>query len=160
MEPVFQPVSNRYYRQQCASAMQKRTPMSSAKNQLRSAIFKALSGNVSLVSRLGGNNIFDAVPERTPLPYVVLDRTVSADWSTSTEDGESHTIFLHIWSDTGGRDQVDGLENAVRSTLETQPVLADHHLIHLRFQQAETARNSARDQFHTVLRFAAVTEPK
>ncbi|MEM9732600.1 MAG: DUF3168 domain-containing protein [Pseudomonadota bacterium] len=134
--------------------------MSDAKTQLRASIFKALTANAALTSLLGGNRLYDTIPERSALPYVVLGRTSSADWSTATEPGETHTVFLHIWSDATGRDAIDTIETALRQTLAAPLDLADHHLIHLRFQLSETARNSARDQYHTVLRFRAVTEPK
>ncbi|MEL6504153.1 MAG: DUF3168 domain-containing protein [Pseudomonadota bacterium] len=135
--------------------------MSNAKTQLRTAIFKALTAHGDLLSILGGPRIYDAVPEQSALPYVVLGRTTSADWSTATETGETHTIFLHIWSDASDRDGVDAVETVIRDALAASTLpLADHHLIQLRFQLSETARNSARDQYHTVLRFRAVTEPR
>ncbi len=127
---------------------------------LRQAVYKTLVQDTDLMAALGGNRIFDRVPERVGFPYLVIGRTMASDWSTSTETGEAITLFIHSWSRSPGRNESHALQGHVKRILAAGLVpLADHHLVNLRFQLAETRRDRKSRHFHGVLRFRAVTEP-
>ena len=50
--------------------------MTDACQQLIESVFQALTGDPELVALLGQASIFDRLPERQKLPYVVIGRTV------------------------------------------------------------------------------------
>ena len=81
--------------------------MSDASRDLIQAVFSALSSDPDLTAALGAAKIFDQIPERSALPYVVLGRVTTTDWSTATEDGDAVEFSLHIWSQAKGRAEGD-----------------------------------------------------
>lgn len=128
---------------------------------LQQTVFKALLADADLTAVLGSNKVYDRVPERVAAPYIVIGRTTVSDWSTSTEGGEAIVLFIHTWSKFTSRTQCHMLEAHIKRVLSAGDIdLADHHLINLRFQLAETRRDRAADHFHGVLRFLAITEPR
>ena len=128
---------------------------------LQETIFKALSQDNELLTLLGPNKVFDRVPERVDFPYIVIGRSTTSDWSTSTEDGETIVFFIHTWSRISSRSECHALQAQVKRVLAgSLAPLTDHHLINLRFQLAETRRDRVSEHFHGVLRFRAVTEPR
>jgi len=129
--------------------------------ELQQAIFKALSQDTELSTSLGADKIFDRVPERVGFPYIVIGRSATSDWSTSTEGGEAIVLYIHTWSSSASRSESHTLQAHVKRILAgTLPPLTDHHLVNLRFQLAETRRDRVSEHFHGLLRFRAVTEPQ
>ena len=58
--------------------------MTGATLDLQQSIFKALLADSDLTSDLGGQKIFDQVPDRVKLPYIVIGRTAAHRyWSNS-----------------------------------------------------------------------------
>jgi len=134
--------------------------MTSANQQLQTSLFKTLAADADLQTALGGDKIFENVPERSSFPYIVLGRQVVSDWSTATEDGVAIVFFIHIWSRSTDRDECNALQEAVQKTLTGElDAMDDHKLIHLRFQLAETRRDRTNGHLHCVMRFRAVIEP-
>ncbi len=134
--------------------------MTSSVSQLITGIFKALLTDAELVTLLGGAKIYDRLPEKIEPPYVVVGRTTTSDWSTSTEGGEAITLFIHVWSNALSGDEDYRIQDRLKHVLGSAEIaLQDHQLIHLRFQYAETRRDRQSAHVHGVMRFRGVTEP-
>lgn len=134
--------------------------MSDGIQELQKFVFSTLLTDSELVSTLGGPKIFDHVPERVAHPYIVLGRCIASDWSTSTEDGQALTFFIHIWSKSKSRAEINSLQEKVKLLLTDHPNLVGQHcLAALRFQLVETRRDRPNGFLHSVLRFRAVLEP-
>jgi hypothetical protein len=133
--------------------------MTSAALDLQQSIFKILLADSELGTELNGQKIYDQVPDRVKPPYVVVGRTTADDWSTSTENGEAVTVFIHVWSDSGSRRQCHVLQTHLKRLLHDQPQsLENHHLVALRLQFSETRRDLRSGHLHGVMRFRGVTE--
>ncbi len=134
--------------------------MSDASRDLIQAVFSALSSDPDLTAALGAAKIFDQIPERSALPYVVLGLVTTTDWSTATEDGDAVEFSLHIWSQAKGRAEVMHIQSGIEKVLKAESFsLQDHRLIQLRNQFSETRRDGATGNLHGLLRFRATVEP-
>lgn len=77
--------------------------MSDASLEVQRAIWRALAdGSPAPLDW----PVFDgAAPEDEPYPFVVIGETTVADDGTKTEDGQDHTLVIHVWdrpADVGG----------------------------------------------------------
>lgn len=134
--------------------------MMDATTDLQASVYKALVQDSEILTTLDGAKIFDHVPDRTSPPYIVLGRSTSSDWSTSTETGEAIVFIVHTWSKSASRSENNTLQNLIRKNLDGPIELNDHDLVNLRFQLAETRRDRVTGYLHGVSRFRAITEPK
>ena len=64
------------------------------------------------------NYPYDDVPRGGELPYLTIGQSSVRDWSTGSEDGEEHTLTLHIWSRASGRRQVQEIMGVVGTALK------------------------------------------
>ena len=134
--------------------------MSDACQELIAGLFEVLTTDAELQTLLGGAKVFDRVPERVAFPYVVIGRTSTTDYSTSTEDGVAIILFIHCWSQAAGREEVHAIQQRIEAVLEASPPgLAAHHLINLRNQFSEVQRDHGRGIMHGLTRYRAVLEP-
>ena len=127
---------------------------------LQQAVFTTLSAAAPVTSLLGPAKIFDDVPQSAAFPYLSFGQTSASDWGTGTEDGEEHTLTLHVWSREGGKKQVEQVLAAIRTSLHDQNLsLSGHRLINLRQELAEHRREPDGETIHGIARYRAVTEP-
>jgi hypothetical protein len=127
---------------------------------LQRGVYQALAGSLDLTTLLGGVRVYDHAQQSVPYPFITLGQSAICDWSTGTEDGAEHNVTLHVWSRSGGKEQVQEILEAIKAVLRDQPlVLPDHHLINLRHEFSETRLDPDGDTFHGVVRYRAVTEP-
>ena len=130
-----------------------------AADALRKGVGAALLADQGVVAALGGSAVFDAVPDRQRPPYVVIGRTVAADWSTASEGGEAVTLFLHVWTQAERRDGNQAVQGAVRAALAGPVATPGHHLVSLRLELSETRRDPMTGHVHGVMRLRALIEP-
>ncbi len=134
--------------------------MSDACQELIASLFEALSTNSELTVLLGGAKIYDRVPERVELPYIVIGRTSMSDYSTATEEAVAIVLFIHCWSQSADRREVHAIQQQIAAALTGQlPAMPGHVLVHLRNQFSETQRDHVRGTMHGLMRFRAVIEP-
>jgi hypothetical protein len=127
---------------------------------LRAAIHGALKTDVPLAALLGGAKIYDEPPREAELPYVTLGEDIITDGSTSTEEGDEHTLTLHVWSRQGGHREAHLIAGAVLEALSEVPLGLDgHHLANLRFIAADVRRQADGRTYHGIIRLRALTEP-
>jgi hypothetical protein len=136
------------------------TPMGNPGWDLQKAAYAALAGAAPLTGLIGNEAIYDHVPQDAAFPYVVIDETRLADWSTGTEHGSEHLLTLHVWSRYRGKRETYQIGDAIRTALdEAELSLDDNRLINLRHQFSDLRRDPDGETYHGVLRFRAVTEP-
>lgn len=134
--------------------------MSSASWSLQQAVYAALSGNAGLTALLGAERIYDDTPQTAPYPYITLGQTSSRDWGAGSEDGEEHTLTLHVWSQEGGRGEAQRIMGAIRDVLHDRALtLAGHRLVNLRHELSDARRDPDGATIHGLVRYRAVTEP-
>ena len=127
---------------------------------LQKAAYAALAGAAPLTGLIGNDAIYDHVPQDAAFPYVVIDETRLADWSTGTEPGSEHLLTLHVWSRYQGKRETYQIADAIRAALDEADLsLEDNRLINLRHQFSDLRRDPDGETYHGVLRFRAVTEP-
>jgi hypothetical protein len=133
--------------------------MTLAAADLQEALFSALNGNAALAALLGGQKVFDHVPDKVAFPYVTFGRTSIYDWSTGTESGTEQLCTLHIWSKAKGKKEAFDIMAAMRARLDQAPLELDgHHLVNFRFEFAEVLFNEEQSAYHGLLRFRTVSE--
>ena len=116
--------------------------------------------NQTLVGLLGGEKIYDDVPEETPFPYVTIGQSLMRDWSTATGPGREHLLRLHVWSREFGGSEVQLITEEIVTTLHDVVLgLQDNVLINLRFLSMDVLRDADGKTHHSILRFRAITEP-
>ena len=134
--------------------------MISASRDLLENVFGALGSDEVLTSILGGEKIFDRVPERVQPPYLVMGLSSETDFGSSSEESSIILFSLHVWGQSGGRKQLQEIHHLIRNRLTEEHVtLAEHHLVHLHCQIDEINRERRSGYLHGVLKFRGVTEP-
>ena len=127
---------------------------------LQTAAYAALVADSALLALLGGEGLYDHVPQNAAFPYVVIDQMQVRDWSTGTERGSEHVLMLHVWSRYEGKHEAYEIADAVREVLDDAELsLGDHRLINLTHQYSDLKRDPDGETYHGVMRFRAVTEP-
>jgi hypothetical protein len=134
--------------------------MSSAGFELQKAVYASLTDDPGLVALLGGTRVYDAVPRGAAYPYVTFGQSSWQDWSTGSDDGEEHTLTLHVWSDAGGHRDTHHIMSRLRERLhEAALSVTGHRLVNLRHEFSEARRENGGESYRGLVRFRAVTEP-
>lgn len=83
-------------------------------------IYARLTGDGALVALLGGERVFDYMPdEKTPGPYIVIGDTFDTEGRVMSDEERRVEVRLHIWSSYRGRAQVIEIEQAVEAAMES-----------------------------------------
>ena len=134
--------------------------MTAASWALQRSIYQTLSNASELTSRLGGDGIYSNPPPAAEFPFITIGQTVDLDWSTGTEDGNEHSLTLHIWSRADSALEVHEITEIVRDLLHDQALnLDDHQLINLRHEFSQARIDPDGETLHGIVRYRAVTEP-
>jgi len=127
---------------------------------LQKAAYEALIADSALTTLLGGDRLYDHVPQSSAFPHVAIDQMRINDWSTGTERGSEHVLMLHIWSRYDGKREAYEIADAVREALDdAELTLDDNRLVNLSHQYSDLKRDPDGETYHGVMRFRAVTEP-
>lgn len=139
--------------------------MASPDNALQAGLYARLSGYAALTALIGGNKVYDFVPESAQPPYVVIGDDTATDWDTKSKHGWEFTVTVHCWDfERAGRKSVKAILGAIFDALHQQEAnvtVTGYALVQIRreFQQTfqETAVEGASDRFwHGVARYRAV----
>jgi hypothetical protein len=134
--------------------------MASASWALQQAIYASLTSDDALVALLGGERIYDDVPDRKTFPYVTFAPGSERDWSTGSEAGLEHGVVLHVWSRGAGRKEALAIIEALHTRLhDAALLLSGHRLVNLRHESSDVRREPDGETFHGIVRLRAVTEP-
>jgi len=127
---------------------------------LQRSIYQALTASSELMSLLGGARIYAKPPQGADFPYITIGQSVNLDWSTGTEDGNEHSLTLHVWSRAGNSHEVHEIIQVIRMVLHNQALsLEDHYLVNLRHEFTEARLDPDGETVHGIVRYRAVTEP-
>ncbi|WP_372928739.1 DUF3168 domain-containing protein [Methyloceanibacter sp.] len=127
---------------------------------LQRSMYQTLSNASELTSLLGGDGIYSNPPPAAEFPFITIGQTVDLDWSTGTEDGNEHSITLHIWSRADSAMEVHEITEVVRNLLHDQALtLDDHELVNLRHEFSQARIDPDGETLHGIVRYRAVTEP-
>jgi Protein of unknown function (DUF3168) len=134
--------------------------MASDTQILQQAIFTHLTADTALTGLLGGAKVHDRPPEGAAMPYVTLGMTRAFDAGTASEKAQEHLFTLHAWSSAGGRKETMTILEALRSRMESLPVVnGAMRIVAVRLQGEDIVHDPDLRAFHGTLRFRAVTEP-
>jgi hypothetical protein len=132
--------------------------MTLALMEVQRALYTKLSGDGVLMGMING--LFDAVPQNSALPYVVI-----GDGNQALRPAESTIVTecrleLNVWTDTGGRKTALNILNRLHALLHLGTVtLSGFQLLTLRVEQASTAlAEQAARVGGTLVVFVAVAE--
>ncbi|MEZ5923910.1 MAG: DUF3168 domain-containing protein [Hyphomicrobiaceae bacterium] len=126
---------------------------------LQKAVFAALSADATLTGLIGPDRIHDGAPQSETFPYLTFGQSLVRDWSTTSDTGAEHVLTIHVWSRAAGKKEALAIMRAVRSVLHDRPLaLEDHHLVNLRHEFSDAARDGDGETMHGIVRFRAVTE--
>lgn len=127
---------------------------------LQQSIYEALTDDAALLALLGGPRIYDDVPQSADFPYLTIGQSLVRDWSTGSEEGDEHTLTVHVWSRESGRKQTHAIIGLLREALHDRPLTLDgHRLVNLRHEFSDARREPDGDTYHGLVRYRAVTEP-
>ena len=127
---------------------------------LQKAAYQSLAADAALIGLLGGERLYDHVPQSSAFPYVAIDQMRINDWSTGSERGSEHVLMLHIWSRYDGKREAYEIADAIRNRLDdAELTLDDNRLVNLMHQYSDLKRDPDGETYHAIMRFRAVTEP-
>lgn len=128
-----------------------------AADQLIAAYVAAFKADATIGS-FCGDRVYNFVPRKTQEPYIIVHITDSDEWDTSTEDGEEHSVYIHVWDDKEGSKRVNRIMRRVKELLHdvTTFVLTDHNLVNCRRVSKQVMRDG--QLYHGIGLFRAITE--
>lgn len=129
-----------------------------AADQLIKAFTAALRAD-GTIHGFVGDRIFNYVPRRNQYPYVVVHITDSDEWDTDTDDGEEHSVYMHVWDDKEGSKRVNKIMRRIHELLHDSMAsysLTDHNLVNLRRVSKQVQRDG--QLYHGIGLFRAITE--
>ena len=124
---------------------------------LQTTVYNALIGNSALTTKLGGNNIYDFVPEGTDFPYVKIGEETATDNGTKTLQGNEHTLVIHSFSRYRGSKEVKNIMSRIYALLhESSLSVSGASLVNLRFEFSDVIKENDGRTTHGLQRFRAV----
>lgn len=125
--------------------------------QVQTAHIAALRADATIQS-FCGTRVYDYVPENTAYPYIVYHIADSDEWDTTTENGDEHSVYVHVWSDGEGSKETRQLMNRIYEMFHDNAsfILTDHVMVNSRRVMRATDREG--QLYHGVSLFRVVTE--
>ena len=124
---------------------------------LQIAHIAALKADATLVSFVG-TRVYDYVPEKSAYPYLVYHITDSDEWDTTTDNGDEHSVYVHVFDDAEGSKRARRIMQRVYELLHdvTTYSLTDHKLVNSRRVMRAMEREG--QLYHGIGLFRAITE--
>lgn len=124
---------------------------------LQIAHIAALKADATLVSFVG-TKVYDYVPEKSAYPYLVYHITDSDEWDTTTDNGDEHSVYVHVFDDAEGSKRARRIMQRVYELLHdvTTYPLTDHKLVNSRRVMRAMEREG--QLYHGIGLFRAITE--
>lgn len=124
---------------------------------LQIAHIAALKADATLAP-LVGTKVYDYVPEKSAYPYLVYHITDSDEWDTTTDNGDEHSVYVHVFDDAEGSKRARRIMQRVYELLHdvTTYPLTDHKLVNSRRVMRAMEREG--QLYHGIGLFRAITE--
>lgn len=134
--------------------------MSDATLAVQKALVAALAG-ISVVGIDGGGSddvgVYDHVPERAAMPYVVLDNHLVTPDDTLDAPLDVHVVYLSVWSQYRGTRQVLEIMQAVYDRLHNAALeLESGEAVSCRVQSRTTSRDADDATFQGAVTIAII----
>ncbi len=127
---------------------------------MRAAVQGLLTSDATLLSLLGGPNVYDETPAGVTPPYVTFGEAKADDWSAGYDHGHQHSFSLNVWSRQGGDSEALGIAHWCAGLLDgARPVLDGHRLIALRVTSQEVGRPTKDGLRRASVMLEAFSEP-
>ncbi len=123
---------------------------------VQQAVASTLTGDATLMGLVHG--VYDAVPQSTAYPYVVMDEQQLRGWNTSTTVGAELTLVLHVFSREAGRMQALTIAQRLYALLhESALVVSGQSFTHVRCVGQEVTLLEDAVTFHAAQTYRITT---
>jgi Protein of unknown function (DUF3168) len=127
---------------------------------VQQAICNALASRTSLVTLLGGAQIFDKLPQHAAAPYVVVSILESRDWTICDKTAHEHFIAIETKTNSFTHEGAQRIAHEIEWALDNAALsLVDHKLFTLRIIFTILKRDEKTRNYNIIQRFRAATEP-
>ncbi len=114
---------------------------------VQQAVYAQLNGDATLTGLVTG--VFDAVPQGTAYPYVVIDEHSTRHWSTTTTQGMELRMNIHVFSrEAGRRETLTILERIYTLLHEVALTVTGQSFAHVRLAAQEVVLEDDAFTFH------------
>ena len=130
-------------------------------------IFLALSADLQL-KRAVADRIYEHVPARAAMPYIVIGEATSRPWNTTgvagEERGATDDVTVHVWSRDANRRETDTIVSRIHAALAFERLIpgpaarANLHLVNVVRGETRTERLTERNLVHATIRFRFTRE--
>lgn len=131
--------------------------MEDAGLQVQIAHIAALRADATIQS-FCGQRVYNFAPRETVYPYITYHIPDSDEWDTTTDNGEEHSVYIHVWDDAEGSKRTRQIMQRVYELLHdvTSYSLTDHNLVNCRRINRAVDRDG--QLYHGMAVFRTVTE--
>lgn len=102
--------------------------------------------HIALLARLKAVlacDVWDAVPQGSPYPYVTIDSSIAAPVGFLTLPADTRFVYLGVWSRVMGQAEVIRIMADIRDGLHEQPLLmGTGEVVSVRVERTRTVRES------------------
>ena len=127
--------------------------MSNFSVALQTTVYNALIGNNPLTTKLGGNNIYDFVPENTSFPYVKIGDQTMVDDGTKDKKGSDFTLIVHTFSRYRGSKEIKEIMSLVYDVLHESSLSVSGAFNNMRFEFSDIIKENDGLTTHGMQRF-------
>ena len=120
---------------------------------LQTTVYNALLASNPLTTKLGGNNIYDFVPENTAFPYVKIGDQTMVDDGTKTKKGTDFTLIIHTFSRYRGSKEIKEIMSLVYDVLHESSLSVSGAMNNMRFEFSDIIKENDGLTTHGVQRF-------
>ena len=120
---------------------------------LQTVVYNALLASNPLTTKLGGNNIYDFVPENTAFPYVKIGDQTMVDDGTKTKKGTDFTLMIHTFSRYRGSKEIKEIMSLVYDVLHESSLSVSGAMNNMRFEFSDIIKENDGLTTHGVQRF-------
>jgi hypothetical protein len=120
---------------------------------LQGVVYNALLASTPLTTALGGNNIYDFVPEGTTFPYVKVGDQTMVDDGTKDKKGSDFTLMIHTFSRYRGSKEIKNIMSLVYDVLHESSLSVSGAFNNMRFEFSDIIKESDGLTTHGVQRF-------
>lgn len=126
-----------------------------ALTQVQQALYSKLSGDGVLMGMISG--VFDTVPERTVLPYVVIGDGAMRSEDTPADSTARCALTLHVWTDAQGRKAALTIMERLYGLLHQGTLgISGFECIEVRCEDAETRLEASGEAMHGEMNFSVL----
>ena len=120
---------------------------------LQTTVYNALLASNPLTTKLGGNNIYDFVPENTAFPYVKIGDQTMVDDGTKTKKGTDFTLMIHTFSRYRGSKEIKEIMSLVYDVLHESSLSVSGAMNNMTFEFSDIIKENDGLTTHGVQRF-------